>query len=96
MNTYKVIGEPTSIHDAEQLAAEDPYQFQWWALGLVGARPTEQKKGADFQLSPPGIQVTRHSHHLERFGSLPRRRQLGRASITCSKLSSTSISLDAR
>ena len=22
-------------------------QFQWWALGLVGARPTEQKKGAD-------------------------------------------------
>ena len=27
--------------------AEDPYQFQWWALGLVGARPVEQKKGAD-------------------------------------------------
>ena len=25
----------------------DPYQFQWWALGLVGARPAEQKKGAD-------------------------------------------------
>jgi hypothetical protein len=25
----------------------DPYQFQWWALGLVGARPVEQKKGAD-------------------------------------------------
>jgi hypothetical protein len=24
-----------------------PYQFQWWALGLVGARPVEQKKGAD-------------------------------------------------
>jgi hypothetical protein len=23
------------------------YQFQWWALGQVGARPTEQKKGAD-------------------------------------------------
>jgi hypothetical protein len=33
--------------DAEALAAEDPYQFQWWALGLVGARPVEQKKGAD-------------------------------------------------
>ena len=29
------------------LAAQDPYQFQWWALGLVGARPVEQKKGAD-------------------------------------------------
>ena len=25
----------------------DPWQFQWWALGLVGARPAEQKKGAD-------------------------------------------------
>jgi site-specific DNA-methyltransferase (adenine-specific) len=45
--TYQVIGEPTTVEDAEQLAREDPYQFQWWALGLVGARPTEQKKGAD-------------------------------------------------
>ncbi len=45
--TYQVIGEPTSTDDAEQLAQEDPYQFQWWALGLVGARPVEQKKGAD-------------------------------------------------
>ena len=33
--------------DAERLAESDPYQFQWWALGLVGARPVEQKKGAD-------------------------------------------------
>ncbi len=45
--TYKVIGEPTTVEDAEVLAASDPYQFQWWALGLVGARPVEQKKGAD-------------------------------------------------
>jgi len=45
--TYHVIGEPVSVPDAEALAAEDPYQFQWWALGLVGARPAEQKKGAD-------------------------------------------------
>ncbi len=44
---YEVIGEPVSLPDAEALAAEDPYQFQWWALGLVGARPVEQKKGAD-------------------------------------------------
>jgi hypothetical protein len=28
-------------------AKSDPYQFQWWALGLVGTRPVEQKKGAD-------------------------------------------------
>lgn len=46
-NTYSVIGEPVSVPDAETLAADDPYQFQWWALGLVGARPVEQKKGAD-------------------------------------------------
>lgn len=44
---YEVVGEPVSIPDAEALAASDPYQFQWWALGLVGARPVEQKKGAD-------------------------------------------------
>lgn len=44
---YEVIGEPVSLKDAERLAKEDPYQFQWWALGLVGARPAEQKKGAD-------------------------------------------------
>ncbi len=44
---YKVIGEPVSVPDAEALAASDPYQFQWWTLGLVGARPVEQKKGAD-------------------------------------------------
>ena len=45
--TYEVVGEPVSLPDAEELAVQDPYQFQWWALGLVGARPAEQKKGAD-------------------------------------------------
>jgi len=60
---YEVIGEPTSLPDAAALAESDPYQFQWWALGLVGARPVEQKKGADqgidgkivFQGDAPGI-----------------------------------------
>lgn len=44
---FRVVGEPVSVQDAETLAASDPYQFQWWALGLVGARPVEGKKGAD-------------------------------------------------
>ena len=44
---YEVIGEPVSLPDARQLAHDDPYQFQWWALGLVGARPVDGKKGAD-------------------------------------------------
>ena len=44
---FDVVGEPVALEDAADLAASDPYQFQWWALGLVGARPQEQKKGAD-------------------------------------------------
>lgn len=46
---YEVIGEPLDLKGAEELAKQDPYQFQWWALGLVGARPaeSEKKKGAD-------------------------------------------------
>jgi len=44
---YRVIGEPVSVPDAEELASTDPYQFQWWALSLVGARPVEQKRGSD-------------------------------------------------
>jgi len=60
---FNVMGEPTSLPDAAALAESDPYQFQWWALGLVGARPVEQKKGADqgidgkivFQGDAPGI-----------------------------------------
>jgi DNA modification methylase len=44
---FQVVGEPVSIPDAAALAASEPYQFQWWALGLVGARPVEGKKGAD-------------------------------------------------
>jgi site-specific DNA-methyltransferase (adenine-specific) len=44
---YKVVGEPTTVPDAKQLAEENPYHFQYWALGLVGARPAEEKKGAD-------------------------------------------------
>jgi len=44
---YKVVGEPQALPDAEELAATNPYQFQWWALGLVKARPADQKKGSD-------------------------------------------------
>jgi len=44
---YNVIGEPTTLSGAKELAKQDPYQFQWWALGLLKARPVEQKKGAD-------------------------------------------------
>lgn len=52
--TFKVIGEPQDIRDAWQLAQDDRFQFQWWALSLVKARPAggqeggkQGKKGAD-------------------------------------------------
>lgn len=46
---YKVVGEPVDLKSAEALAKQDPYQFQWWATGLAGARPaeSEKKKGSD-------------------------------------------------
>ncbi len=46
--TYDVIGEPTDLAGAAQLAAENKFQFQAWALGLCDARVAESsKKGAD-------------------------------------------------
>jgi site-specific DNA-methyltransferase (adenine-specific) len=51
---YKVIGEPTDLQGARKLARDDRYQFQWWALSLIKARPLggeagskEGKKGSD-------------------------------------------------
>lgn len=46
-DTYEVVGEPVDLPGAQRLAQDDPYQFQWWALSLVGARPLEKKRGAD-------------------------------------------------
>lgn len=45
--TFEVRGEPVDLEGARQLAHDDPFQFQWWILGRVGARPSDQKKGAD-------------------------------------------------
>jgi site-specific DNA-methyltransferase (adenine-specific) len=51
---FKVVGEPTDLGSARQLAHDDRYQFQWWALSLVRAKPLggqeesrEGKKGSD-------------------------------------------------
>lgn len=45
---FEVIGRPTQVDDAVDLARRDRYQFQWWSLDLVDARPhNERKKGAD-------------------------------------------------
>lgn len=46
-----IVGQPTEVEGARQLAQspEGRYQFQWWALGLVDAKPIggTEKKGAD-------------------------------------------------
>jgi site-specific DNA-methyltransferase (adenine-specific) len=50
---YLVVGEPQDLTDAKQLAHDDRYQFQWWALSMVEAKPLggeggrEGKKGSD-------------------------------------------------
>ncbi len=44
---YEVIGEPPDLAGAHALAELDRHQFELWALGLVGARPHEKKKGPD-------------------------------------------------
>ena len=48
LRPYEVIGAPKDLPSAEALALQDRYQFEWWALGLVDARPArDRKKGAD-------------------------------------------------
>jgi DNA modification methylase len=49
----EVIGQPTEVEGARAMLVgtglEGQYQFQWWALDLIGAQPlgAVQKKGAD-------------------------------------------------
>lgn len=51
---YDIKGEPVDYSSAVQLAQDDRYQFQWWALSLIQAKPIggetgskQGKKGAD-------------------------------------------------
>ena len=52
LKPYEVLGQPQDTASAQALAADSEnsgrYQFEWWALGLVDARPAQdRKKGAD-------------------------------------------------
>ena len=45
---FEVVGEPKDLEGAKQLAQSDRYQFEWWALSLIDARPiNDKKKGSD-------------------------------------------------
>ncbi len=46
LSSYEVIGDPKDVPGANALFDQDPFQFEWWALGLVEARG-EQKMGPD-------------------------------------------------
>ena len=51
LSEYSVIGLPEDVASARALAEDSNndgrYQFEYWALGLVDARPATGKKGAD-------------------------------------------------
>ncbi|HEY3316585.1 MAG TPA: DNA methyltransferase [Bacillota bacterium] len=48
LSPYRVVGDPKDLASAEALAEANRYQFEWWAVDLVGARPgQDKKKGAD-------------------------------------------------
>ena len=53
LTDVEVIGQPTEVEGARSMLVgtglEGQYQFQWWALDLIGAQPMGgvQKKGAD-------------------------------------------------
>ena len=46
---FGVIGEPEDVAGAKALSRQDRYQFQWWALSRIRAKPfpEERRKGAD-------------------------------------------------
>jgi len=46
---FEVVGEPQDLAGAKALARQDRYQFQWWALSRIKAKPfpEERRKGAD-------------------------------------------------
>ncbi len=43
---FNVVGEPEDLDGAHQLAANDRYQFQWWALSLLRAKPLKGQEGS--------------------------------------------------
>jgi site-specific DNA-methyltransferase (adenine-specific) len=70
---YRVIGEPTTFDDARRLAHDDRFQFQWWALSLIRARPfggeagsKTGKKGADKGIDGVITFVDDNSHKAKR------------------------------
>jgi site-specific DNA-methyltransferase (adenine-specific) len=71
---FDVVGEPKDLEGAKQLAQDDRYKFQYWALGLIpgafpyGAQPgsKEGKKGSDKGVDGIVSFVDDYSNQLKR------------------------------
>ena len=55
LRPYEIVGQPTDVASAAALAQESEhdgrYQFEWWALVLVDARPAnDRRRGADAEV----------------------------------------------
>jgi site-specific DNA-methyltransferase (adenine-specific) len=47
LKPYEVIGDPKDFESVKFLAENDKYQFEWWAIRMLGAQGKEYKKGSD-------------------------------------------------
>lgn len=62
---FVVHGTPQDLDAARDLAARDKYQFQYWAVSLVNAQPSQgKKKGAD-----GGIDGVKFFHDVDKAGT---------------------------
>lgn len=62
---FDVHGTPKDLSAARDLAKRDKYQFQYWAVSLVGAQPSQSKKrGAD-----GGVDGIKFFHDVDKHGA---------------------------
>ena len=47
---YEVIGEPNSVEDARELFRQSAFQFESWAVSLLGGQPFKSKGGGDSRI----------------------------------------------
>ena len=81
----KSSANPPTTPGAAQLAEEDKYQFQWWALGQVGARPSRPEERRRPRHRRPPLLPRRRLRQIEADHLLrqSRRRHRLRRSATC-------------
>ena len=70
---FNVIGEPEDVGSARQLALDDRYQFQWWALSLVRAKPLGAKGGGKTGMKGSDKGIDGAINFIDGSGSKPKR-----------------------